>query len=82
MYKDLGDTLEDGWGARIRTWAWRNQNPLPYRLATPQQSLEMTAVIRVFRMGFKGEQELSRSAVQSSTSCAKPAARRLLPTLP
>ena len=27
-----------GWGARIRTWEWRNQNPLPYHLATPQQS--------------------------------------------
>ncbi len=26
-----------GWGARIRTWEWRNQNPLPYRLATPQR---------------------------------------------
>ena len=24
------------WGARIRTWEWRNQNPLPYHLATPQ----------------------------------------------
>ena len=28
--------FEYGWGARIRTWVWRNQNPLPYRLATPQ----------------------------------------------
>ena len=28
----------DGWGARIRTWEWRNQNPLPYHLATPQQA--------------------------------------------
>src|SRR5580704_18813008 len=27
-----------GWGARIRTWEWRNQNPLPYHLATPQLS--------------------------------------------
>jgi hypothetical protein len=27
-----------GWGARIRTWEWWNQNPLPYRLATPQQA--------------------------------------------
>ena len=27
---------KDGWGARIRTWVWWNQNPLPYRLATPQ----------------------------------------------
>src|ERR1700741_4977980 len=26
-----------GWGGRIRTSAWWNQNPLPYHLATPQQ---------------------------------------------
>ena len=26
-----------GWGGRDRTSEWRNQNPLPYRLATPQQ---------------------------------------------
>src|SRR5712691_11900042 len=25
-----------GWGARIRTWEWRNQNPLPYHLARPR----------------------------------------------
>src|SRR4051812_9141397 len=25
-----------GWGARIRTWECWNQNPVPYRLATPQ----------------------------------------------
>src|ERR1700753_3704132 len=31
---------ETGWGARIRTWEWRNQNPLPYHLATPQQAPE------------------------------------------
>jgi hypothetical protein len=27
---------KDGWGGRIRTYASRDQNPLPYRLATPQ----------------------------------------------
>ena len=27
-----------GWGGRIRTSAWWNQNPLPYHLATPQQA--------------------------------------------
>jgi hypothetical protein len=27
---------EVGWGGWIRTTAWRDQNPLPYRLATPQ----------------------------------------------
>ncbi len=26
-----------GWGGRIRTSVWRNQNPLPYHLATPQR---------------------------------------------
>jgi hypothetical protein len=26
-----------GWGGRIRTSEWRNQNPLPYLLATPHQ---------------------------------------------
>src|ERR1700722_14345500 len=26
-----------GWGGRIRTSVWWNQNPLPYHLATPQQ---------------------------------------------
>src|SRR5277367_129346 len=31
--------LCDGWGAWIRTREWRNQNPLPYHLATPQCSL-------------------------------------------
>ncbi len=25
------------WGARIRTWEWRLQRPLPYHLATPQR---------------------------------------------
>ncbi len=32
-----------GWGGRDRTSEWRNQNPLPYRLATPQQATDGTA---------------------------------------
>ncbi len=32
----LGDT-PTGWGTRIRTSECRNQNPVPYRLAIPQQ---------------------------------------------
>src|SRR5579871_2250585 len=27
-----------GWGGRIRTSEWRDQNPLPYHLATPHSS--------------------------------------------
>ncbi len=30
--------LVAGWGARIRTWEWRNQNPLPYHLPTRQSA--------------------------------------------
>jgi hypothetical protein len=28
-------TLEYGRGGRTRTYEWRDQNPLPYHLATP-----------------------------------------------
>ena len=37
MLSDTATKKKLGWGARIRTWEWRNQNPLPYHLATPQQ---------------------------------------------
>src|SRR3984957_4330839 len=30
------DLAQNGWGGRIRTSEWRDQNPLPYHLATPQ----------------------------------------------
>src|SRR5450830_1627620 len=33
---DTAETGLAGWGGRNRTSEWRNQNPLPYRLATPQ----------------------------------------------
>jgi hypothetical protein len=35
--------LVAGWGGRNRTSEWRNQNPLPYRLATPQYPSERAA---------------------------------------
>ena len=35
MLKPIGETGLAGWGGRIRTSEWRNQNPLPYHLATP-----------------------------------------------
>jgi hypothetical protein len=33
----LSYTATDGWGGRIRTHACRDQNPMTYRLSTPQQ---------------------------------------------
>ena len=32
----ISPIVKTGWGGRDRTSVWRNQNPLPYRLATPQ----------------------------------------------
>jgi hypothetical protein len=29
--------IAGGWGGRIRTCECRNQNPVPYHLATPQR---------------------------------------------
>ena len=40
------ETALAGWGARIRTWEWRNQNPLPYHLATPHQVPESRSLAR------------------------------------
>ena len=34
-----------GWGGRDRTSEWRNQNPLPYRLATPQRGAVLGAAL-------------------------------------
>ena len=36
--------LITGWGGRIRTSEWRNQNPLPYHLATPQKHGEFASL--------------------------------------
>src|SRR5260370_1157230 len=39
----LSSVLEKtGWGGRIRTSEWRDQNPLPYHLATPQLGKQPT----------------------------------------
>ena len=38
----------NGWGGRIRTHECRDQNPVPYRLATPQQSL-LSSRLRSFK---------------------------------
>src|SRR4030095_7913078 len=35
----LSHAGKDGWGGRDRTYECRNQNPVPYHLATPQRKL-------------------------------------------
>lgn len=60
-----------GWGTRIRTLEWRNQNPLPYRLAIPHYKKEkyMVRVVR-FELAHLPELESESSA---STNSAIPA---------
>jgi hypothetical protein len=42
--------LDNGWGAWIRTREWRNQNPLPYHLATPHCAVGFAgSALRTFR---------------------------------
>ena len=55
-----------GWGGRIRTYGCWNQNPVPYRLATPQY---------LFEWGGRWESNPRPSGPQSDalTICATPA---------
>ena len=43
-----------GWGARIRTWEWWNQNPLPYHLATPHRESARTILMGARRGNYGG----------------------------
>ena len=36
LYPIFKIQTNSGWGGKTRTYEWRDQNPLPYHLATPQ----------------------------------------------
>ena len=55
-----------GWGGRIRTSGWRNQNPLPYHLATPQ-NVEIGPLKRR-RARRRRDHRASQSPVATSSS--------------
>ena len=42
-----------GWGGRIRTYGTRDQNPMPYHLATPQLIIEVHYLNYIFKC-FRG----------------------------
>src|SRR5277367_5003466 len=53
-----------GWGGRIRTSEWRDQNPLPYHLATPQlgkTKIDELAFAQVRSLSSKGESFIPRA---------------------
>ncbi len=41
--------LNFGWGGRIRTYGTRDQNPMPYHLATPQLCIELHYLKFIFK---------------------------------
>src|SRR5215813_90771 len=69
--------VDAGWGGRDRTSEWRNQNPLPYRLATPQLAVletaegHLTADSRRHRPSIEGGQAFQQPGRQnpSHTPC-------------
>ena len=64
-----------GWGGRIRTSAWRNQNPLPYHLATPHHARERTIVRAVppgkHGTGFGQADRVRGDEADASQSCSR-----------
>src|SRR5262249_20529245 len=64
-------------GARTRTWEWRNQNPLPYHLATPQWQQALRSERAEHRGAVSFDQRLSSvSSLSTATAlginCAIP----------
>ncbi len=57
---------KNGWGGRIRTCVWRDQNPLPYHLATPQSSSRSSRPL---------QQRMHRRAVQPARDETAPPIR-------
>ncbi len=67
-----------GWGAWIRTRGWRNQNPLPYRLATPQRSARTIIAVRGARNRDRLEKPVAHMAFRPPPCVAgTPACTRL-----
>ena len=52
---------KNGWGGRIRTHEWRDQNPLPYHLATPQKLEHYKDTI----LGIMGSLNIGKNAKQT-----------------
>ena len=59
-----------GWGGRIRTSEWRDQNPLPYHLATPQRPNSSSSG-RFVQQG-----DCPARARRTRATCPAPAPRR------
>src|SRR5450631_1459015 len=76
------DLARVGWGGRIRTSVWRDQNPLPYRLATPQLENQSSALLRsdaaqpAANLSSKGESFSPRARNASNAGCNLPTISR------
>jgi hypothetical protein len=69
-----------GWGGRVRTSEWRDQNPLPYHLATPQQDREARykrpcETRRNIPASLRGCNRMQRLPIQAESGAALPRSR-------
>lgn len=72
-----------GWGARDRTWEWRIQSPLPYRLATPHLSGVFGGFCVILQLFWAAPRYLSpecspQAAAGTAGRYSKPSPRRTL----
>ena len=74
-----------GWGGRIRTSEWRDQNPLPYHLATPQHSSHLshrTTCAGIRLLTIRGGRSSSARATHASHPWCRIPARPVAQAVP
>ena len=57
-----------GWGGRIRTYGTRDQNPMPYHLATPQSDMQIQYLKIIFKY-FRISYSIKRIILFGSVPC-------------
>ena len=62
----LTRNILNGWGGRIRTYDTRDQNPMPYHLATPHLLIALhylKLIFKYFRARYSVQSEISFLAI-------------------
>src|ERR1700726_4415906 len=70
LRRNATETGLAGWGGRIRTSEWRDQNPLPYHLATPQHFKAQST-----QSAPRTQQLVHGRSIQTTSNVTRPAIR-------
>src|SRR5712664_3311005 len=80
LAEDRPGIRQDGWGGRNRTYKWRGQSPLPYRLATPQGIRPRTLDQNRLRQQGRNARLVAKNYLRAAAKSEATAARRVPPT--